>query len=117
MDTTLKLLQQEFVSYSTRTPQYLQFHRTFKREFKKLLAPYTKRIEISKPNHFDVSGFFEMDDGRIYYISLGDLRWNKDSLLIRTAKDFKDYTGGHNNFIRLDDGFAEELFSFLQIEG
>ena len=116
MKTTLNLLEQDFESSTTRTPQYLQFHRTFKREFKKLLASYTTRIEISKPNHFDVSGFFQMVDGRIYYISLGDLRWDKNELLIRTAKDFKDYTGGGNNFISLNENFVDSLFSFLRVE-
>ena len=112
----LYLLNQEFESSSARTPQYLKFHRTFKREFKALLKPYTKEIEIGKPNHFDISGFFKLNDDRIYYFSLSDLRWSKDSLLIRTAKDFKDYTGGSNNSITLNEDFVNNLLNFLGVK-
>ena len=109
----MKLIKQEFESSTGRTPQYMEFHRTFKREIKKLLEPHVKRIEVSKPNHFDVSGFFELNDGRIYYFSLSDLRWSKEKLLVRTAKDFKDYTGGMNQYIPLDDNFGERLLKFV----
>jgi len=110
----LYLLNQEFESSSQRTPQYLEFHKTFKREFTNILKDYCNKIEISKPNHFDISGFFELKDKRIYYFSLSDLRWSKDSLLIRTAKGFKDYTGGSNHDISLDLNFIENLLSYLE---
>ena len=115
MAKSLYLLSFNFESSSSRTPQYLEFHRVFKREFSNLLKPYCKKIEISKPNHFDISGFFELNNGEIYYISLGDLRWDKENLLIRTAKDFKDYTGGSNNYITLNENLKENLFKFLNI--
>lgn len=115
MDKSLYLLGFTFESSSSRTPQYLEFHKIFKKEFTALLKSYTKRIEISKPNHFDVSGFFELNNGQIYYFGLEDLRWSKDSLLIREAKDFKDYTGGSNGFINLDKNFAENLKRYLRI--
>ena len=113
---SLYLLSFDFESSSQRTPQYLEFHRTFKREFKELLKPYVKEIEISKPNHFDISGFFKLNDDRIYYFSLSDLRWSKDSLLIRIAKDFKDYTGGSNNNITLNENFVNNLLNFLGVK-
>lgn len=115
MKKSLYLLGFEFESSSGRTSQYLEFHRTFKREFKKLLQPYTKKIDISKPNHFDLSGFFELNSGDIYYISVGDLRWSKDNMLIRTAKDFKDYTGGSNGFISLNSDFESNLQNYLKL--
>lgn len=113
MDKSMELIKEHFESSCTRTKQYLAFHRTFKREIKKLLAPHTNRIEVSKPNHFDVSGFFELHHGTIYYFSIGDLRWCKDKMLIRTAKDFKDYKGGMNQYILLDDNFAGRLLQFI----
>lgn len=98
-------LQTHFESSSQRTPQYLSFHRMFKRQFSELLKENfpISRIEISKPNHFDVSGFFELENKNIYYFSISDLRWSKGDMLIRTAKDFKDYTGGSNNFLDLEN--------------
>lgn len=118
---SLYLFGFEFESSSSRTPQYLEFHKVFKREFAQLLKPHIKKIEFSKPNHFDVSGFFELNesfenrDTNIYYFSIGDLRWDK-ILLIRTAKGFKDYTGGSNNYITLEEGFEERLIKFIQTD-
>ena len=111
-DKVIWLLNQEFESSSQRTPQYLEAHRTFKREFSKILNPICKKIEISKPNHFDITGFFQLEDDRIYYFSVGDLRWDK-VFLIRIAKDFKDYTGGSNNFLTLDNNFIDNLLKSL----
>lgn len=98
------LLHAKYESSSTRTPQYLTFCRVFKRQFKKLLNETfdIEKIEISKPNHFDQTGFFELKNGNIYYFSIGDLRWDK-GFLIRTAKDFKDYSGGSNDYCNTED--------------
>ncbi len=123
----LTLLNAQYDSSSTRTKQYLTFCRVFKRQFKKLLNETFDivSIEISKPNHFDQTGFFELKNGRTYYFSIGDLRWNK-CFMIRTAQNFEDYTGGNNqdcsiedfdNFISdlkriVDNEIDNELYSF-----
>ena len=112
---TIDLLKYEFVSSCSRTPQYLRFHRIFKKEFTTLLKPYTKEILIHKPNHFNVSGFFKLQNDKIYYISISDLRTDKKTILIRTATDFKDYSGGCNTFIPLNNEFEINLFRFLEI--
>lgn len=112
-DKVIYLLDQEFESSCSKTPQYLEFHRVFKREFTKVLSSFCKKIKIAKPNHFDVSGFFELNDGRTYYFSIGDLRWDK-IFLIREAKSFEDYTGGSNNFIELNENFVDNLLSYLK---
>ena len=113
MKKTKQLLSIEFESSTTKTPQYLEFYKTFKREFTNMLKPYINNIKIHKPNHFDVSGFFERKDNQIFYFSLGDLRWNKKELLIRTATDFKDYTGGRNNFIPMNN-IEEEIKPYIK---
>ena len=120
---SLYLLSFNFESSPIRTPQYLEFHRTFKREFTKILKPLTDEILFSKPNHFDVSGFFRLKadlrwdrSGIIYYFNIGDLRWDKEAMLIRTAKSFEDYTGGRNNYINLDKNFVSNLYKFLKGE-
>ena len=111
-DKVIYLLNCEFESSSQRTPEYLKAHRTFKREFSKILKPICKEILISKPNHFDITGFFKLNDDRIYYFSIGDLR-NDKTFLIRIAEDFKDYTGGSNNFLSLDESFINNLLNKL----
>ena len=107
MDKTIyQGLTQKFESSSGRTPQYLAFHRLFKREFTAYLKECGAReIQFSKPNHFDATGFFTIND-QPYYFSLSDLRWSKDTLLIRTAKDYRDYHGGTNQFVRLDSIYS-----------
>lgn len=111
MKNAIALTQQDFQSSSSRTPEYLKWHRTFKREFTKFLeSKGMTGIAFSKPNHFDLSGFFK--DGskdQIWYFSVSDVRWSKESMLIRTAKHYKDFTGGANQYIPLtntDETFA-----------
>lgn len=103
MKQTLILFNQEFISASNRTPQYLEFHRTFKREFTKALSLVgCTNVDIGKANHFDVSGFFTAPNGQIWYFSISDLRWSKEKMLIRTAKHYKDWTGGSNQYVKID---------------
>ena len=47
------------------------------------------------------SGFFTSASGQIYYISSMDWRYFRNAdYLIRTAKHYKDYTGGSNGFVK-----------------
>jgi len=54
--------------------------------------------------HYYFSGFATKNNKAIYF-SIPDVRygWSSDgnNLLIRTAKDYKDYTGGSNNYSSL----------------
>lgn len=46
------------------------------------------------------SGFLTAPSGQVYYFSSSDIRhWDYNQLLIRTAKNYKDYTGGSNQYI------------------
>ena len=113
------LMNAKYESSSMRTPQYLTFCRVFKRQFKKLLNENFDivKLEISKPNHFDQHGYFELSNTNIYYFSIGDLRWN-NTFLIRTAKSFEDYTGGNNQYVSTEDfeGFMRDLKSIVETE-
>lgn len=118
MKKTFELLKQEFESSTTRTAQYLDFHRTFKREFTKfLLEQECTKVEVFKPNHFDISGFFTSKNNQIWYFSIEDLRWSKNYLLFRKAESYTDYKGQNNGDISLTLGyetFKEQLISFIQ---
>jgi len=81
---------QEFLDF------YVDFRIKFTRQLKKLNAT---EIEFSK-NHFSFSGFFKVAE-QLYYISIGDVRWNKNEMLIRTAKHNKDWSGGANNRVTI----------------
>lgn len=96
-------LKQEFESSSTQTRQYIAYHRLFKAEFKKFLNGFgVTDIKYHTPNHFDINGFFTQGT-QCWYFSISDLRYSKGCMLLRTAEDYKDYTGGSNNFITLKD--------------
>lgn len=117
MKKTLKAIKAHFESSSGRTPQYLSFHRLFKKEFTAFLTKYgAKDIQISKPNHFDASGFFATADGRIFYFSIGDLRSFKENMLVRTAAHFKDYSGGRNEYASLssESAFEKDFVSIVK---
>lgn len=80
---------------------------------KRVLKGKIKRLELNR-NHFEMYGFFETNSGKIYYVSTGDLRWfaKRLGMLIRTAKDFKDFTGGTNCTIMFDEHFEENLLKY-----
>jgi len=87
----------------------------FRREFRTVIKAELKKIgadnlELLKRTHYYMSGFFTYK-GQAYYINLSDVRYSKeDTILIRTAKDYKDYTGGTNNFIKLKTDMFKEYF-------
>lgn len=100
MKAAIAATHQHFESASCHTPEYLAWHRLFKKELTSFLKKRgAVKIEIGKPNHFDLSGFAAMEiEGAsgIIYFRLEDLRWSKSSMLVREAKSFRDYTGGVN---------------------
>lgn len=42
------------------------------------------------------SGFFAAPSGQVFYLCSYDVRFNPYVIYYRTAKDYKDYTGGDN---------------------
>ncbi len=66
--------------------------------------------------HYYFSGFATKNN-KVIYFSIPDVRygWASDglNLLIRTAKDYKDYTGGSNNYSFFDVKDIQELSNKL----
>ena len=67
--------------------------------------------------HYYFSGFATKNN-KVIYFSISDVRHFPPTgggadLLIRTAKDYKDYTGGSNNFSSLDIKDIQELSNKL----
>jgi len=49
------------------------------------------------------SGFFTSQSGQAYYLSCSDVRhFGYDKLLVRTARDYKDFSGGSNNYVGIE---------------
>jgi hypothetical protein len=56
------------------------------------------------------SGFFTSPSGQPYYMSCSDVRhFPYEQLLIRTAKHYKDFTGGSNQYCGIG---KDELMNF-----
>lgn len=81
------------------------------REDLRMRLPRSTRIVAYNKGHYDVSGFLVDDNtGKYGYFSISDVRhfpntWAKE-IMVRSAKDDKDYTGGTNNWATLET-FAE----------
>ena len=95
------------------------FLKSFTYQLKRLKAT---EIEFSK-GHFELSGFFKINEQH-YYFSLGDVRHGyifntysqKPELLIRTTQYNKDYTGGQNTFVAIQDGMYKEIARKFNLE-
>ena len=120
MKKTFELLQAGFQSSTGTTPEFKSFVSVFKREFKKLLQNFNAtQIKINK-GHFYISGFFKVDN-QWFYFSLSDVRsfqagsthWG--SLLVRTAKDAKDFTGGKNEYVVISEDMKDSFEKVLRL--
>lgn len=116
MEKSIAMLLRGFVSSCSTTPEFAQFFRTFKSEFtKELLSIGATNIVFSR-GHFFLSGFFTVGS-QPYYFSLSDVRgmehclnkWCSGQLLYRTAKHYKDWTGGSNQFVNIEAGMAKNM--------
>lgn len=109
MDKTQKFITtwygHSFQSSCYTTPEFAKFARGFKAAIKEQLGPDDELVSFTR-GHFYCSGFVRRGD-RFVYFSISDVRffgtsW-ADRILIRTAKHDKDYTGGRNGSIDLQN--------------
>jgi len=77
------------------------------REDLRMSLPETTRIVAYNKGHYYVSGFLLNElTGKYGYFSISDVRYFPNSwvndILVRSAKDTKDYSGGSNNSATLE---------------
>ena len=82
------------------------FKAFFRKEKKRLSAILTEmgctKIEMDYGFYY-FSGFFTSPSGQVYYLSCSDVRhFGYDKLLIRTARNYKDSSGGSNEYVGVD---------------
>lgn len=106
-DNTMKeWIGYRFESSSGLTDEFALFARQFKRAISKKMTGY-QPVDFTR-GHFYLSGFFKhLKTGKFIYISISDVRafpdeWH-ENLLVRTAKNEKDYRGGRNCFSTLNN--------------
>lgn len=93
-------LGNQFESSSGLTDEFATFAREYRSEFKKAIAPEFEVVSFNR-GHFYLSGFVKnKETGKLVYFSTDDVRGSGgwyNSILVRTAKHDKDFTGGSNN--------------------
>lgn len=103
---TNKLFSADYLnSLSTESP-YEASSRQLDRKVKSYLKSILPEAKIFgfKNGFCRTSGFVEMND-KFVYISIPDIRFNRNwqnDILIRTAKNDRDYTGGRNNYTTIE---------------
>lgn len=117
-------LKQGFESSAWLTPEFASFARRFKSDFTKYLGSLGATNIVINRNHFELYGFFttvvpgkKASEGyseslphvQAWYFATGDVRWSAKQfgMLVRTAKDYKDYTGGRNQSVSYS---TQEMF-------
>lgn len=115
MNKSIELIKKGFESSSQLTPEFAAFFRTFKSEFSKELKSVEATNIVFSRGHFYLSGFFTKDN-KVFYFSISDVRGicpipfvEGFAMLYRTAKDYKDYTGGSNQWITIEKGMADKM--------
>ena len=96
--------------------EFNRFSRDFKKFVERNLPPKAELVDYMRGFYY-ASGFIERD-GKFVYFSISDVRhfqhvWST-AILVRTAKDGHDYTGGNNNFADLA-GFEPLVDRLLNI--
>lgn len=91
------------------TNEVNKFILSLKNQFKKLGA---KKI-VAKMHYKYISGFFTVNE-QAYYFSTSNFD-NYSRLLIRTAKDYQDFTGGSNNFVDIKNGMYKKIAQIFNL--
>lgn len=99
-----KWLDYPFESSSGLTKEFSLFSKDFKKYLKEKIKDSFDLVNWSR-GHFGISGFLKnKKNNKLVYFSCSDVRHFPNSwyenLLIRTAKNEKDYTGGSNDYCK-----------------
>ncbi|MDA3779889.1 MAG: hypothetical protein PF487_06675 [Bacteroidales bacterium] len=108
MKKTKQLLSMGLESSSGLTKEFKQFYSTFRTEFKKELKTIDATDIVFSRGHFNISGFFTVNN-QAYYFSISDVRSPMSKILYRTAMNYKDYTGGANQYVGIESGMCKRM--------
>jgi hypothetical protein len=99
----------QFESSIEKTKEFKTFATKFKNVIKSILEETNPNFILDSFNigHFCVSGFIKnQDNNKFVYFSIYDVRCSNDVLdciLVRTAENNKDFTGGNNCYTELEN--------------
>lgn len=101
-----------FESSTEKTKEFTSFATKFKNVIKSILEETDPNFILDSFNvgHFYVSGFIKNQaNNKFVYFSISDVRCSNvrhdvlDRILVRTAQHNKDFSGGANNFVELEN--------------
>ena len=111
MDKTISLIKIGFEISSETTREFVAFSKIFKQELKKDLKGIAKLTAFTR-GHFYISGFVRDIKDNCYYFSIPDVRFFPDyGIMFRTAKGEKDFTGGKNCYLKMEN-LREDFLHF-----
>lgn len=100
-----KYLNYEFSSGCYTGEYYKQFERKYINYIKSLCNEFGWEFVKALKGHYEFSAFIKNNEDKYIYISISDVRYFKNEwfghILIRSAKNEKDYTGGQNKYCGL----------------
>ena len=104
------------LAYANGNPIWVQFVRDFRSDLKGMLKGSEWTLYKLSNGHYELYGFLYNEHlDKWMYFSISDVRFFQDewanSVLIRTAKNDKDYTGGMNCYTKF-----KNIPQFLQRE-
>lgn len=89
------------------SPDYKKFERAYLNYIKSFCKDNAWTFIRGTNRHYDFSAVIQREDGVYVYISVDDVRYNRNgwynTILIRTMKDAQDWRGGQNHFTNLDN--------------
>lgn len=104
MEALVKLTSKGLQSSSGLTQEWKTTYTKTSGLLKKLFTKMgCANIKLTR-GHFYLSGFLTAPNGEIFYINLSSFdMFGIENMLIRTAKDYKDFTGGSNNYVSINN--------------
>lgn len=94
------------------TPEFREFVDLFEAELLKNFKELGIHMLDFFRGHYYFSGYFEIGNDLYYFC------WHNgdEDLLYRTAKNLTDYSGGTNQFIKIEKGMVQKLYKLLKTE-
>ena len=92
--------------YGSRTsPEYESFQSKYRNFLKKICNENNFELVSFNKNHYCFSAFIKGND-KYVYLSISDVRYFQNewytNILVRSASDDRDYTGGQNYYTNLE---------------
>ena len=101
-----KYLNYEFSTGCTTGEDYKIFERKYINYLKSLCKEVNWELVKVLKGHYEFSAFIKNKENKYIYLSISDVRYLPNEwfthILIRTAKNEEDYTGGRNQYCKLE---------------